>query len=314
MKHKSVKALPALLLSLLFCAAAAPAGARQYKPAAEYQSLMNLRFYETDGGFLVEHVQLVFPPADLKKASFVISKAGGGEVASVPLRFAPMEFPAFGLLEPDGVPGVVRVGQSGDFTMSVVVDGQALTTLPFSLKEQVSSDPFKPGRGFVRDGQFKDLAYFSVVPDDPAGEVHFNWWMSLRELPAGMKDARVTLHLLSNGQEIAASTGPVIPTVNDWQFIQHKQLSVPGVPRAHWLTLADMTKKDGELSLVLKANGQPFKTYKTRVASGKIERLPQNALTYEPHASFISPRFVDMSAGSNSRYKMYEMYWVRRSP
>ena len=311
MKHTFERVGLATLLSLLLSAAAF---GQQYKPAVEYQSLMNLRFYEADGGFLVEHLQLVFPPPGLKKASFVISKAGGGEVASVPLRFAPMEFPAFGLLEPDGVPGVVRVGQSGDFTMSVVVDGQAVTTLPFSLKEQTSGDPFRPGRSFAREGPFKDLAYFSVVPDDPAGEVQFNWWMSLRELPAGTKDARVTQHLLLNGQELAASASPVVLSMNDWQFVQHRQLSVPGKPRAHWLTLSDLTAKDGELTVVLKADGRPFKSYKTRVASGQIQRLPQNALDSQPHASFISPRFVDMSAGSNSRYKMYEMYWVRRSP
>ncbi len=311
MKHTVERVGLMTFLSMLLSAGAF---GQQYKPAVEYQSLMNLRFYEADGGFLVEHLQLVFPPPGLKKAAFVISKAGGGEVASVPLRFAPMEFPAFGLLEPDGVPGVVRVGQSGDFTMSVVVDGQPITTLPFTLKEQTSSDPFRPGRGFVREGPFKDLAYFSVVPDDPAGEVQFNWWMSLRELPAAAKDARVTQHLLLNGQELAASVSPVVLSMNDWQFFEHRQLSVPGKPRAHWLTLSDLTSKDGELSLVLKANGQPFKSYKTRVASGKIERLPQNALGSEPRASFISPRFVDMSAGSNSRYKMFEMYWVRRSP
>jgi hypothetical protein len=311
MKHSLTEITSAMLLSLLLGAAAA---GQTYQPAVEYQSLMNLRFYEADGGFLVEHLQLVFPPQGLKKAAFVITKAGGGEVARVPLRFAPMEFPAFGLLEPDGVPGVVRVGQSGDFLMSVVLDGRAVTMLPFSLKEQTSSDPFNPGRRFVREGPFKDLAYFSVVPDDPAGEVQFNWWMSLRELPVGTRDARVTIHLLAGGQELAASRGPVVPSLNDWEFFQHRQLSVPTLPRNHWLTLSDLTKKDGELTLVVKANGQPVKSYKTRVAGGQIQRLPQNALDSQPHASFISPRFVDMSAGSNSRYKMFEMYWVRRSP
>ena len=311
MKHSRERIGLAALLSLLLLPAAA--SARQYKPAVEYQSLMNLNFYEADGGFLVEHVQLVFPPQGLKKAAFVVTKAGGGEVARVPLRYAPMEFPAFGLLEPDGVPGVVRLGQSGDFLMSVVVDGEAVTTLPFSLKEQASTDPFSPGRKFVREGPHKDLAYFSVVPDDPAGEVQFNWWMSLRELPAGTKRALVTLHLLAGGQEIAASRSPVVASYDDWQFFRHIQLSVPGQPRAHWLTLADITKRDGELALVLKADGRPFKTYKTRVAGGKIQRLPQNALDAQPHSGFISPRFVDMTS-AYSRFTMFDMYWVRKSP
>ena len=294
-------------------AAVSVAAGQSNKPAVEYQSLMNLRFYEADGGFLVEHLQIVFPPPGLKKAAFVITKAGGAEVARVPLRFEPLGFPAFGLLEPDGVPGVVKVGQPGDFQMSVVVDGQAVTTLPFSLKEQTSGDPFRPGRKFVREGPFRDLAYFSAVPDDPNAQLYFNYWLSLRELPAGVKNARVTIHLLAGGQEIAASRGPVVPTLNDWQFFQHQGLSMPTLPQNRWLTLADMTKKDGEVSLVVKANGQPIKSYKTRATGGQLQRLPQNSLGAEPHTAFISPRFIDTSRQSPGRDKMFDMYWVGRS-
>src|SRR5207244_12430356 len=110
-----------------------------------------------------------------------------------------------------GNPGNVRVGRSGNFQMSVIVDGQTITSLPFSLREENSADPFNPGKRFVRDGPFGELAYFSVVPDDPNGEVTFNWWMSLREIPGAPKDAKVTIHLLVNGQEYAANRRSVLP-------------------------------------------------------------------------------------------------------
>src|SRR6266550_4087157 len=284
-------------LSILLLLLLATVGlGQQYKPAIEYQSLMNLRYYENNGGFLVEDLQLVFPPASIGNAKFVVADQSGQVVDSVPLRYERMEFPAFGRFRPaSGNPGNVRVGKSGNFIMSVVLDGQTITALPFSLHEQTSSDPFNPGKKFVRDGPFGELAYFSVVPDDPNGEVQFNWWMSLRELPAGTKDARVTIHLLVNGQELAASRGPVILTLTDWEFFQHRQLSVPTLPRNHWLTLADLTKQNGEIALVVKANGQPIKTYKTQVKGGQLQRLPRNALDVEPHSTFISPRFVDTS-------------------
>src|ERR1700749_950594 len=67
-------------------AAAGQASGSQYKPAIEYQSFMQLRFYENQGGFLVEGLEVVFPPPGLKNAAFVVSKAGGGVVTSVPLR------------------------------------------------------------------------------------------------------------------------------------------------------------------------------------------------------------------------------------
>ena len=311
MKHSSEQSLLATFLLLLLSATAAVA--QSYKPATEYQSLMNMRYYEGNGGFLIEDLQLVFPPANVGSAKLVIADQSGEIVDSVPLRYERMEFPAFGRLRPaSGNPGNVNVGRSGSFIMSVIVDGQTITSMPFSLREETSSDPFKPGKRFVRDGSWRDLAYFSVVPDDPNGQVDFSWWLSTSELPAGMTQPPVTIHLLVNGKEIAASRGPVIPTTNDWYFYEHKELSVPTLPRNHWLTLADITRTNGEVALVVKANGQPIKTYKAHVTGGQLQRLSQNALNAEPHSGFISPRFIDTSAGTSSRYKMLEMYWVRK--
>jgi len=303
----------AAILWLALFSAFAIASAQNYQPAIEYQSLLNMRYYEASGGFLVEDLQLVFPPANPGAAKLIVTDQAGGVVDTLPLRYERMEFPAFGRFRPaSGNPGNVRVARTGSFIMSVIVDGQTMTSMPFTLKEENSSDPFNPGKRFIRDGPFGGLAYLSVVPDDPNGELTFNWWMSLREIPGGAKDPRVTIHLLVNGKEFATSAGPVIPTLTDWQFIQHRQLSVPGVPRAHWLTLADLTRTNGEVALVVKANGQPIKTYKTEVSGGQLQRLPQNALHWEPHASFISPRFIDVSAGTNSRYKMFDMYWMKK--
>ena len=129
-KVPEARGLSILLLLLL----ATVAVGQQYKPAIEYQSLMHLRYYENNGGFLVEDLQLVFPPASIGNAKFVVADQSGQVVDSVPLRYERMEFPAFGRFRPaSGNPGNVRVGRSGNFIMSVIVDGQTLTTLPFSL-------------------------------------------------------------------------------------------------------------------------------------------------------------------------------------
>src|SRR6185436_16671962 len=45
------------------------ASGSQYRPAVEYQSFMQLRFYENQGGFLVEGLEVVFPPPGSQKAS-----------------------------------------------------------------------------------------------------------------------------------------------------------------------------------------------------------------------------------------------------
>ena len=303
----------ALLIICFVLIAAATAPAQTYKPGIEHQSLLNMRYYENNGGFLVEDLEVVFPPANVGEAKLVVTDQAGTVVDSVPLRYERMEFPAFGRFRAaSGHPGNLRVGRSGSFVMSVIVDGQSITSMPFTLREENSSDPFNPVKRFVREGSWRDLAYFTVVPEDPNGEVTFNWWMSTSELPGGVKQSQVTLHLLVNGKELAASRGPVVASTNDWYFFAHKQLSVPTLPRNHWLTLADLTKQNGEVALVLKTNGQAFKTYKMTVSGGQIQRLPRSALNFEPRAQWISTRFIDVSSGSNSSYKMFEMYWVKK--
>src|ERR1043165_3121702 len=123
--------------------AATAAAAQTYKPAIEYQSLMNLRYYENNGGFLVEDLQLVFPPANIGDAKLVVTEQGGAVVDTLPLRSERMEFPAFGRFRPEsGNPGNVRVGKTGSFVMSVILDGETITSMPFTLQEENSADPF----------------------------------------------------------------------------------------------------------------------------------------------------------------------------
>jgi hypothetical protein len=286
------------------------------KPAIEYDSLMNLRFYEESGGFLVEGLEVVFPAAAASPATFVITKPNGEVVSSVPLRFEPLEkFPAFGVFRPaPGNPGNVRVAQAGDFVMAVRLGNETITTLPFSLKLDVSNDPFNPSNKFVRAGPWSDLAFFSVITDDASAMLHFNYWLSTRELPAGMKQPKVTLHLLANGKEIATSRAPVVPDTLDCYLYERKYLIVEATPKQRWLALSDLMKQDGEIVMIVKANGQPIKSYKTRVVGGRLQTLERNRLDTEPRTAFISPRYVDLTDRSRSNFTMRDMFWLKKSP
>ena len=289
-----------------------PATTQQYKPAIEYQSLMQLRFYENQGNFLVEGLEVVFPPAGSRKATFVITRASGAAVASVPLRLeAPLaSFTMFGMYVPDGVPGSANVGEPGDYVLSVQIDGQPITTLPFSMKKESSSDPFNPRNTFVREGPWRDLAYFSDRVDAPGSNLVFNWWTSLRELPAGSPQrSLVTTHVMYGGQEIGATRGPVVVTQTDWQLFQ-QEFEALGTKPMRWMTLADLTKRDGEYTVVAKVNGKPFKTYTAQVRGGQLQRHARNSLDTQPYTDFISPRQVDTSSRSTSQYTMRDMYWV----
>ncbi len=287
---------------------------QSYAPAIEYQSFMQLRFYENQGGFLVEDLEVVFPPSGSQKATFVVSRAGGGVVASVPLRLeTPLaSYTAFGMFKPNGVAGTAEVGQPGDYVLSVQIDGQPITTLPFSLKREASNDPFNPTTTFIREGPWRDLAYFSDRPEVPDSHLEFNWWTSLRELPPGTKNPMVTVHIMRGGQEIASTRSPVVITQTDWQFF-YQEFHFPAEKQVRWMTLADLTKTDGDYTVVAKVNGKPFKTYAAQVRGGKLQRHPRNSLDMQPHTDFISPRLVDTSSRTSSNYAMRDTYWVKKN-
>lgn len=293
----------------------AASAAQTYQPAIEYQSFMQLRFYESQGNFLVEDLEVVFPPSGSQKATFVVSRAGGGGVvASVPLRLeTPLaSYTMFGMFKPHGVPGNADIGEAGDYVLSVHIDGQPVTTLPFSMKREQSNDPFNPTTTFVREGPWRDLAHFSHRPEEPDSHLEFSWWTSLRELPPGTKNPLVTLHLMSGGQEIAATRSPVVISQTDWQFF-YQEFHFPAEKQVRWMTLADLTKRDGDYTVVAKVNGKPFKSYAAQVRGGQLQRHPRNRLDTEPHTAFISPRLVDVSARTSSRYAMRDTYWVKKN-
>jgi hypothetical protein len=257
---------------------------------------------------------VVFPPPGLQKATFVISRPNGEVVTSVPLRLeTPLaSYTAFGMLVPDAVGGLAPIGEPGDYVLSVHIAGQPITSLPFSMKREASNDPFNPKTTFVREGPWRDLAHFSVATEDADSHLEFSWWTSLRELPPGTKNPMVTLHLLYGGQEIASTRSPVVPTQTDWQFLRH-EFHFPAEKVVRWMTMADLTKKDGEYTVVAKVNGTPFKSYKAEVKGGQLQRHPRNAMNMEPHTDFISPRQVDTSSRTSSRYSMRDVYWVRKN-
>lgn len=289
-------------------------GSQSYKPAIEYQFLMELRFYENQGGFLVEGLEVVFPPAGVQKARFVISRPNGAVVTEVPLRLeTPLaSYTAFGMYLPDASSGLAPIGEPGDYILSVHVAGQPVTSLPFSMKREASNDPFNPKNTFVREGPWRDLAHLSVRTDEPDSHLEFSWWTSLRELPPGTKNPMVTLHVLHGGQEIAATRSPVVPTQTDWQFLRH-EFHFPTEKQVRWMTMADLTKKDGEYTIVAKVNGTPFKSYKAEVKGGQLQRHPRNQMDMEPHTAFISPRQVDTSSRTSSRYSMRDLYWIKKN-
>jgi len=283
------------------------------RPAAEYHSLLNMRFSEADGEFLVEGLQLVFPPAGDKVAILTVNRSSGEQVFSIPLRFESRSTsPIFANLVSDDEPKGIKLRQSGDFLLTITIGDDVVTRLPFTLKVEPNADAFDPPKKFLREGPWRDLAYFSIPLNFATANLDFNWWMSLRELPIGMTNPLVAIHLLKDNREIGRSRDRVSLNNDDWQFFTSELIQITrNGPKP--LTLADLAKRDGDYMLIVEANGEPIKSYKLEVQGGRVQRAEQSRLDFEPHADFMSPRLLDTSVGSDFPDLKRDVYWVRRT-
>ena len=81
--------------------------------------------------------------------------------------------------------GNVRIGQAGDFVMSIKLGDEVITKFPFSYQARARQRSYNPQQRFVREGPWRDWGFISVAMDDSSPNIKFNFWISVRELPGG---------------------------------------------------------------------------------------------------------------------------------
>ena len=309
MKQLNTPILAATLAALLVFSPLA--FAQDYEPAAEYASLLGIGFYNQNGGFMVDKLQLVFPPSEDQPVEFAISGSDGNKVVSLPMRIERWNgSPAFaGLRAPSGHPGIVRLEEPGDYVMSIHVGGKAVTSLPFSMKVESSGDPFNPRKNFTREGPWSTLGFLGTQVEKPDSPLRFYWWSCSRELSGGARSASCSVHIMRGGQEIAVGSKAVSVSGSNWRFLSvpFKQKTSDG-ERA--FTKAMLCENDGDYQVVIKAKGETVKSFSATVEGGVLQRLPRCDLDTEPHTDFVSPRLIDMTDGYGGRNFMVDAFWV----
>lgn len=282
--------------------------AQNYEPAIEYTSLLDMRYYSQSGGFLLEGLQVVFPPSDDQPFELIIFDNNNKKIFNLPLRLEQwQDFPAFGMLKPNGMPGNINIGKAGNYNLVVICSGKKITELPFELRVTGGDDPFNPQKNYLREGIWNSLGYLSFYSDKPDDALNFNFWMSRVEMPEGNKKSLCTLHLLKDGKEIAAARSAFAVRSDDWMHYKI-QLFTP----KNNFTLSMLENEDGNYEIQIKVKEDIVKRYAVAVDNGKVKSLKQSELGYEPSTEFLSPKLVDTSSGSNSSYKIADAFWVKR--
>ena len=282
------------------------APAQDYAPAVDHLSLLDMRYYAHSGGFMVEGLQLVFPPQDDPAAELTVTNTAGETVAAMPLQVRRWpDWPAFGVLAPVG-PDIIHLNAPGDYTMTVRLGGDVIGELAYAVAEEGGDDPFNPKKTYYREGPWRTLGYLSSPAEKPDEALRFNYWTSLREVGASSQ-TKIALRLTRGGQEVAVSRSDFVVSNADWQFFHHPLIK-PG-QKTNFI-LADLQRRDGAYTMTLLVADKPVKTYRFNVRGGAVAPSPRSELGSEPHSDFLTPRRINTSAGSGSRYFMEHVFWV----
>ena len=77
-------------------------------------------------------------------------------------------------------------------------------------------------------------------------------------------------------------------------LVEDLQLVFPPANIGHWLTLADLTKTNDEIALVVKTNGQPIKTYKMQFEAPAVRERRARKRRWRFVSSYSSSSFLPL--------------------
>ena len=284
----------------------------QPAPALDYSRLLNTRFYPTNGQFLFGNPKkdlVIFPPSDLNpssvEAAYELRGASGELVAEHTVRTMNRTrsdaFLSANTYSAARWTGALEDGQS--YTLSLVLNGEALSSLPFSVTVSEGSDPFDPKTIWTIDGPWRTHAYFEHETARPDYQLFLHAWIAPEEVTA---TGPVEVSIRRAGEEVAWASTVVAPD-GGWQNVNYRlQVSASRedqrIRQVNW-TMADVTP--GSYEIVFLSEGQAFRTMTIEAEGGAFVANPRSDMAAE-RSTFLTPR----SLRADDSQTPMSLYWI----
>ena len=266
----------------------------------DYPALLNVKFYDANGGLLIEKLPIFFAPENKNSLKIELISDNQQVLFSKAAYFESWSMPVVDGIKAKGS-SRISVGKTGNYILRVTENNKPISQISFSMSVDGGDDPFNPKEKFTRDGPWNKLAYLSTNPEKPQNGLTFNWWSRLSDLPSGKK-GNIMIKLMKDGKEVAKSTDIYISKVS-WQH-HSKQLKSS---TNHIYTLKNLVASDGEVKVVILNDGKIIKSFDSIVVDGELQAHPRSKWGYSPIADFLSPKVI----ANNSRKKiMVDAVWL----
>lgn len=284
---------------LLVAALAAPVLA-QPAPAVDVLDLMGVPFDTDRGTFFANgsEIAALFPT----DGEYQLAVLDASAEAVATMRYVADPFadePNFAELDPRR--GLVYTSDPvpGSYRLAVLLDGDIIGAVPFSLASETSGDAFSSSTEWEIDGPWWTTGVVSMPFGDPDGEVRVRYWLHPRET-GGASSVKV--------REVLVRNGTAVPDAGtEWSL---RASFDPPYQRDHRLGIGRDDLADGDYRLdVVTEDGRTLRSWTFQIEGGQPVHHARSALD-TPRDRFLTPR-VHLRSDSNRNWNgSLERLWL----
>lgn len=284
------RCLPLIILALFFLPSHA---APKLGPSVLYSTLLNgmtlqddgrLRFSRLTGYFIPKPQtstgsQYLYNPDDGAEMNVVIRKQGGQPVCTFGVYAMPhnniaWRMDTFRDLETKDLE--YQFQEPGNYVLDFQIEGETFQTVPFSVHQSQSDDPYGGGSQWYLGGDWERYGYIHIPNASPTSTVTFKTWMRADQPKTVKGHATITG---PNGKVVGESPEAQYLLKSAWARHPFQFRTKSGTS----LTGAELTKTPGDYTLTVTLDGAT-QVFGFQVQGQKIVRAGRQAFTAEPTA------------------------------
>lgn len=180
--------------------------------------------------------------------------------------------------------------EEGSYSLAILMDGTSLAEVPFQVHFDASGDAFQPQVTTRLEGPWADWGYLAVRPDKENGAVELRTW--LRQSTAGKSDDFEAL--VYRGSEPVAKAGKVRIGHPVYGLHEFRFGWLERTPGSYGIDV--LTQVDGDYSVVVTRNGEPYGRFPFQVESGKLVPHARSLPASASAAGYLLPRLWSQRA------------------
>ena len=288
--------------------------AQKPSPVMEMSSILtSLDVHHTDGRLQLEDdnaaLSSVFLPQGAK-VDIVISKAGSPQPIHTQPMMVSQPIGVFNRMESRGLHREFKFSEPGDYVATYRANGQAMTTVPFSIEFAKNEDQFDPKTHVYANGLWDQWAYlFASVNAGPEANPQVHFWVRKKSFLPNPDADKYSVELRKDGDVVAVSENG-FSSSKKWQFLRLK-LMHPASKGGRALKIKELNGRDGTYQLIVQRNDELYAAFEFDVRGGKPVPHPRQLASHQPRTEYIVPRYPGL-LGTQGQDSAGHAIWMKR--